>query len=109
MPQDLNPVQVAFVQEAARPTIEKLIRARSVLDAFVLDYDNMQTPIVADSEVLNDAPGGVTPRTDAPNLTGTNLLQLRNFAANMRDQINGVALNSLIELSVRSVEDILRN
>jgi hypothetical protein len=105
---ELNEVQRAFVNEAARPMIEKLIRFRYELDAFVLDADNQQAAISTAADVLNDNLDGSAPRADAPQLQGAHLLQLRNFAAAMRDQINGTALNALVALSVRSVNTIMR-
>jgi|GEM_PF-5946634 len=109
MPINLNNVQRTYVNEVARPMIERLIKFRYELDAFVLDTDNMQNPIANIADVLNDAEGGTSPRADAPTLQGNQITQLRNFAANMRDQINAATLNTLVSLSVRSVQDILRN
>lgn len=105
----LNPVQVKFINEAVRPTIEKLILFRSQLDAFVLDFDNQQTALPTNGTVLDDNQDGTAPRTDAPQLTGAQVSQLRTFCANMRDQISGTALNTLVALSVRPVETILRS
>jgi hypothetical protein len=107
MPQNLNPVQRNFVNEAARPMIEEIIRMHARLQNFVADYDNQQVPITADSEVLNDG-DGTSPRADAPTLTGLNLQQLRSFANNMAGQINGSTLNVLISLAVRDVDTIRR-
>ena len=104
----LNPVQVAFVNETCRPLIEKLIKARYELDAFVLDFDNQQTPLPTAATDLDDNSNGTAPRTDAPTLQGDQMTQLRNFAANMRDQISSVALDSLVALSVRPVAAIIR-
>jgi len=104
----LSTVQVKFVNEAARPTIEQLIAMRYTLDAFVLDFDNQQDPIPTDATVLDDDSSGTSPRTGAPELTGANVQSLRNFAANMRDQINGPALNALVALAVRPVSTIIR-
>lgn len=108
MPQNLNDVQKKFVQETCRPLIEDLIKFHSRLNSFVLDYDNQQTAITVDTEILNDGIGN-NPRTDAPNLTGQRLSQLRSFAANMRDQISSATLDVLVELSVRDVNTIIRN
>lgn len=105
----LNTVQVKFVNEAARPMIERLILFRSQLDAFVIDFDNQQTPLPTDATVLTDNEAGTAARTDAPQLTGAQMNQLRLFCANMRDQISGTALNTLVGLSVRSIETILRS
>jgi hypothetical protein len=105
----LNPVQRAFVNETVRPMIERLIQFRYELDAFVLDYDNQQAPIPTLADVLNDNADGTAPRTDAPELQGSQLLQLRNFAANMRDQISGAALNALVSLAVRDVLTVMKS
>lgn len=105
---NLNEVQRTFVNDVARPMIEKLIKFRYQLDAFVLDTDNQQTAIPNQAEVLNDGVNGVEPRSDAPQLLGTQITQLRNFAANMRDQINGASLNVLVQVAVRDVQTIIR-
>ena len=108
MAQDINEVQRLFVQEAARVMIEDLIRVKAAADAFVADYDNQQTPITENAEVINDAVGGAGPRLDAPNITGNDILALRNFSSNISDQISSVAEQSLIELAVRPVDSIRR-
>ena len=105
----LNPVQVKFVGEVVRPMVEKLIRFRSELDAFVLDFDNQQTPLPTNATVLDDGADGSAPRTDAPQMTGTQATQLRTLAVGMRDQISGVTLNTLVNVSVRPIETILRS
>jgi hypothetical protein len=102
----LNQVQVDFVQEAVRPTIEEIILFRSKLDAFVLDYDNQQSPLPTTAAILDD--NGASPRTDAPTLTGANVQSLRTFCANMRDQITPTSLNTLVALSAQPLEHILR-
>lgn len=109
MAQNLNEVQVKFVNETVRPMIEDLIAMRYRLEAFVLDFDNQQTPIVSDAQVLNDGAGGVTNRSDAPTLTGTNITQLRTFANNMLGQLSGASLNALIALAVRDVNTIVKS
>lgn len=105
---NLNEVQRAYINETVRPMIERIILFRDELDAFVLEADNQQTPIPNVADTLNDGTGGITPRTDAPTLQGTHVTQLRNFAAGMRDQISGAALNALVALSVRDVRTITR-
>jgi hypothetical protein len=104
----LNQVQVQFVNDVVRPMVEKLIRFRSEMDAFVLDFDNQQTPLPTNATVLDDNAGGTAPRTDAPNITGAQVSNLRTFCANMRDQITPTSLNTLISVAVRPVEVILR-
>lgn len=109
MPINLNPVQRTFVNETMRPMIERIIMIRDELDSYVLEADNQQTPIPNVADVLNDGNDGTTPRTDAPQLQGIHATQLRNFASTMRDQISGVALNTLITLAVRDVRTINRS
>jgi hypothetical protein len=105
----LNPNQVRFVNEVARPMIEKLIRFRSELDAFVMDYANQQTPLPTNAVSLDDNADGTAPRMDAPTLQGSHVASLNTFCTNMRDTISGATLNTLIQLSVRPVETILRD
>ena len=104
----LNPVQVKFVNETVRPMVENIIRFRSEMDAFVLDFDNQQNPLPTNAAALDDNSDGTAPRTDAPNLTGAQCTQLRNFCVGMRDQVSATALNTLINVAVRSLESILR-
>lgn len=106
---NLNQVQRDYVNDVARPMIERLINIRYQLDAFVLDTDNQQTAIPNIADVLNDGVTGLSPRNDAPTLNGNQITQLRNFAATMRDQINGPALNALIQSAVRPIQLILKD
>ncbi len=106
--QSLNIVQKALVNETVRPALERMVKIRYYLDALVLELDNQQNPIAATADVLNDAQTGDAPRGDAPNLTGTNIAQLRAFADNMRTQIDATALNSIVALCVRDVDTIIR-
>lgn len=105
----LNQNQVKFTNEVIRPMIEKLIRFRSELDAFVIDYANQQTPLPTNAVSLDDNSDGSAPRTDAPTIQGTHAASLNTFCTNMRDTISGAALNTLVQLSVRPVEQIIRN
>jgi len=106
----LNEVQVKFVNEAARPLIEELVRIKmTILDPFVVDFDNQQDPLPTDATILDDGNGGEAPRTDAPKLTGANVTALRNFANNMANQISDVDLAAMVELAVRPVAQIIRN
>lgn len=104
----LSVPQVKFVNEAARPMIERLIRIRSELDAFVVDFDNLQVALPAGN--LDDNDTGTAPRADAPVLTAADVTNLRNFCANMRNIIDNTAgaYTTLVRLSVRPVEQILR-
>lgn len=103
----LNLVQVQFVG-VARQMVEKIIRFRSELDAFVLDYDNQQVPLPTTAAALEDNDSGVAPRADAPNLSGAQVQSLRGFCLGMRDQITPATLNTLISVAARPVEAILR-
>ena len=105
---NLNQVQRDYVNGVVRPMVESLIKFRYSLDAFVIDADNQQTPIPNTADILNDNIDGLSPRSDAPNLLGSQVTQLRNFAANMRDQITGASLNTLVQLAVRDVQNIIR-
>lgn len=105
---NLNEVQRAYINETVRPMIERIIKMRDDLDAFVIEADNQQTPIPNVADTLGDGPNGTAARADAPVLQGTHVTQLRNFAAGMRDQINGAALNSLVALAVRDYSTITR-
>lgn len=89
--------------------IEKLIRFRSELDAFVVDYANQQTPLPTTAVSLDDNTDGTAPRTDAPTIQGSHVASLNTFCTNMRDTISGPALNTLVQLAVRPVESILRD
>lgn len=102
----LNLVQVEFVG-VARRMVERLIKTRYMLDAFVLDFDNQQTPLPTTPAALEDNPTGSAARVDAPNLTGAQVTQLRTFCANMRDQISGAALNTLVNVAVRDIQTII--
>ena len=106
--QELNETQVAYVNETVRPMVERIVRIYSQLDAFVLESGNQQSPIANTADQLADS-NGTLARTDAPALTGQNVAQLATFVGNMRDQINGVALDSLIALMVRDYETVVRS
>lgn len=105
----LNTVQVAFVNESARPMVESLIRYRSELEAFVLQFDNQQDAIPTSAVALDDNSTGTAPRDDAPLLTGQRVSQLRTFANDMFSQIDSVALDILVSLAVRPVGNIIRD
>jgi len=106
--QELNEVQRLFINETVRPAIEKIINFRYQLVQLVDEMSNQQTPIANTTDVLGDGPGGTVPRSDAPALTGQNVAQLLTFATGMRDQVSTAALNQLIQLAVRSVNQIVQ-
>lgn len=106
----LNIVQQKFINEAARPHMEDIIKALYILDNFVTDYDAIQSSsniLPEDATVLDDA--GSTPREDAPQLSGLNVKQLRDFSANMSAVVTPTAKEILISLMVRSLNTVLRN
>lgn len=100
--QNLNQVQRNFVREVARPMIERLIIALDDLDSYIVSANNQQTPIVNSADILGDE-DGVSPRVNAPTLTGTNIAQLLTFVTNMRAQVTTAQLNALVALAVRDV------
>jgi hypothetical protein len=104
----LNQTQVKFVNEAIRPMVEELILFKSKLDAFVLDFDNQQTPLPTNATVLDDNDAGTAPRIDAPQITGAQATSLRTFCFNMSAQITPASLAALVNVSARPVEHILR-
>ncbi len=100
----LNEVQIAFVNEAARPHIEQIIKAIYRLDTFVADYDAIQATcevLPIDGTVLDDG------RTDAPALTGADLVLLRNFSETMSGNVSAAAKEALIGKMVRSLNVVL--
>jgi hypothetical protein len=105
--QTLTPVQVKFVNEAVRPTLERLIRADTALRNYVDDFDNQQTPILTNGNDLGDDAAGTAPRTDAPVLTGTLISQLRTFA-NAR-LLSTAERNAIIALLVRDLDTVTRD
>ena len=105
--QTLDAVQVAFMNETVRPALEALVKFKFRADAFVLDYDNQQVPIVTDADNLGDDSAGTAPRIGAPTWTGTRLAQFRTLVGNMADQLDGPTLNVMIELLVRDLNNIV--
>lgn len=109
MPITLDTVQKNLINQTVRPALEKLVAIRYYLDQLVTELDNQQNPIPNVADDLNDDPSADAPRSDAPTLQGSNVTQLRNFAANMRDQVDGTALSSLVSLMVRDVATVTRS
>lgn len=88
----LNPVQVQHVNEVVRPFLETLIGAIDRMDTFVQEYDALQSganALPTSALPLDDGPGGLAPRTDAPILTGAQVQIIRNRAASMSAVIAG--------------------
>lgn len=90
--------------------MEEIIRAKHVLDTFVADYDALQATadaLATDTTVLNDDTD-TTPRADAPQLTGADLQNLRDFSANMSAVIGAAAEQVLIGKMVRPLATVLK-
>lgn len=107
----LNPVQVDFINQAARQHMETVVRILHELDIFAADYDALQGGVDAlpeDGTVLDDAEGGAGPRADAPELTGLVLKQLRDFSASMSAVVTPTAKDTLISRMVRSLGVVLK-
>ena len=105
----LNQVQQDFINNAARPHMESMIRILHDLDTFIADYDALQASVDAlatTTVVLDDA--GASPRTDAPNLTGTDSQNMRNFSANMSLVVGAPAKQALIGKMVRNLNTVLK-
>ena len=93
----LNQVQIEAVTDAVRPKIRSIVRFIHYADTFVQWYDAFQlgnNALPTDGTVLDDAGGA--PRDDVPNLTGTDILNLRNFLENIVAQVPANALSTLI-------------
>ena len=107
----LNPIQVAHVNEVIRPGIEQLLLAMHLLDTFNDEHTAFQASsdaLPTDGTVLDDALGGVTPRADAPSLTGAQVDSLLTTTVAMRAQVNAAMKTILLQKAVRSLANILR-
>lgn len=105
----LNQVQADFVNNAARPHMEEVVKALHVLDTYVADYDALQASgdaLPVDATVLDDAL--TAPRDDAPQLTGADLQNLRDFSANMSAVVGATAKQVLIGKMVRTLNNVLK-
>tara|TARA_R110000744_G_scaffold171556_2_gene290081 strand:- start:1064 stop:1408 length:345 start_codon:yes stop_codon:yes gene_type:complete len=110
--QSLNTVQKNLSNELGRQTIEKLLGLEAYLENVIDQVDNQQTPIADTADILNDAVDSDSPRLDAPNLNGSDIYQLRNLAATIRDTIRGpndAVYNRLVSIAVRSLNVIKTN
>lgn len=106
----LNQVQVKFINEAARVHMESIVKALHTLDTFVADYDALQATADAlpeDATVMDDNTTGTAPRADAPQLTGLNVKQLRDFSASMSAVVNAAAKQVLVGKMVRPLGTVL--
>jgi hypothetical protein len=107
----MNTVQVNFVNNAARPHMEEIVKAIHVLDTFVADYDALQNSadaIPEDATVLDDNSTGTAPRSDAPQLTGAQVKTLRDLSANMSAQVIAATKETLISKMVRPLAQVLK-
>jgi len=105
----LNQVQQDFINNAARPHMEVMIRVLHELDTFIADYDALQgsaDALPTDATVLDDA--GATPRDDAPILTGADLQNMRNFSNTMSAVVGTAAKETLIGKMVRNLNTVLK-
>lgn len=105
----LNKVQQDFINTAARPHMEVIVRVLHELDTFTADYDALQSSadaIPEDATVMDDAGGA--PRTDAPQLTGAQVKMLRDLSAQMSAIVTPVVKETLISKMVRSLGSVLR-
>ncbi len=105
----LNQVQQDFINNAVRPHMEVMIRILHELDTFVADYNALQNSVDAlptDATILDDA--GAAPRTDAPQLTGSNLQSMGSLSTAMSAVINAATKDVLISKMVRNLNTVLR-
>jgi len=105
----LNQVQQDFVNNAARPHMETLVRILHELDTYVADYDALQASTDAlpvDTTVLDDA--GAAPRGDAPILQGNHTQTMRDLSASMSAVISGAVKEILIGKMKRNLNTVLR-
>lgn len=105
-----NQVQRDFINNAARPHMEEMIRMIHVLDTYVADYNALQGSVDAlgvDATILNDG-DDTTPRSDAPQLSGADLQNMRNFSENMSAVVGAIAKDQLISKMVRNLNSVLR-
>ena len=105
--QTLDPVQVAFMNETVRPTLESLVRFKFQIDTFILDYDNQQNAIATTATDLGDGVDGTAPRVGAPVWTGTRLAQFRTLSGSMADALDGTTLDVMIELLVIALKNVV--
>ena len=100
----LNEVQNAFVQNAARPHMETIVRILHLLDTFPADYAALQAgpdALPTDAVALDDE------RTDAPALSGADIANLSTFSAAMSAVVGATAKEVLIGLMVRDLNTVL--
>lgn len=105
-----NQVQRDFINNAARPHMEEMIRMVHVLDTYVADYDALQASsdaLPTNAVVLDDGTD-TTPRDNAPQLSGADLANMATFSANMSAVVGTVAKQTLIGKMVRNLNTVLR-
>ncbi len=101
----LTTVQNKFVQEAARPHLEVMIRILHELDTYIADYDAIQASPDAIPEDTVDLDDG---RTDAPAITGADLKTLRDKGITMSAVITPAVKTALVGKMVRSLSTVLK-
>ena len=95
----MNQVQIDFINTAARPQMELLVRVLHELDTFVADYDALQggpDAIAEDATVMDDNAAGDGPRDDAPTLSGEEVKTIRNLSASMSAEVSAPVKSILI-------------
>jgi hypothetical protein len=105
----LNKVQQDFINNAARPHMEEMIRMVHVLDTYIADYNAIQASVDAlpiDATILDDA--GASPRSDAPQLTGADLANMESFSTSMSAVVGAAAKQVLIGKMVRNLNTVLK-
>jgi len=103
-------VQRDFINNAARPHMEVMIRILHELDTFIADYDALQgsTDVLAtDNVTLNDN-DAATARSDAPTLTGADIAAMRNLSSTMSGAIVPATKTILIGKMVRPLNTVLK-
>lgn len=105
----LNKVQQDFINNAARPHMEEMIRMLHVLDTYKADYDALQSSVDSlptDGTTLDDA--GSAPRLDAPVLAGSDLQTMGDLSADMSAIVAANVKSVLISKMVRNLNTVLK-
>lgn len=105
----LNKVQQDFINNAARPHMETLVRILHALDTYAADYDALQSSsdaLTISATILDDA--GASPRDDAPQLSGADLKTMKTLSTAMSAVINAGTKNVLISKMVRNLNTVLK-
>lgn len=105
-----NQVQRDFINNAARPHMEEMIRMIHVLDTYIADYNALQASadVLPTTAAILDDGTDTAPRDDAPQLSGEDLANMATFSANMSAVVGAVAKQTLIGKMVRNLNSVLR-